>query len=136
MENFNTYTKKVILYKEECYLIQGAIFDVYKELGHGFLESVYQACLKSEFNRRGIPFSEQAELPIFYKGESTNLQFRADFICYGKILLEIKAVHEIIPEHRAQVLNYLKISKLQLGLLTNFGAFPRATVERVILQIS
>jgi GxxExxY protein len=122
-----------ILYKEESYAIQGAVFEVYKELGYGFLESVYQECLGKEFSVRGIPYVKQVDLPVLYKGEPVNLTYRVDFICYEKIMLELKAVQMIKNEHRAQLMNYLKISGLRLGLLINFGTCPRATVERIIL---
>jgi GxxExxY protein len=133
MDNINQQMQHGILYKEECYVIQGAIFEVYKTLGNGFLESVYQECLIREFSSRSIPFQNQPELPIFYKGEPVNLTFKPDFVCYDKIILELKTVHEIKDEHRAQLLNYLKITNLRLGLLVNFSHHPRVAIERVIL---
>jgi GxxExxY protein len=122
-----------ILYKEECFLIQGAIFEVYRELGCGFAEGVYQSALAKEFELREIPYKSQSEMTIEYKGFSLNQTFRPDFFCFDKIILELKAVKDTCEEHKAQVLNYLKVSKLRLGLLVNFGHYPRATVERVIL---
>lgn len=122
-----------ILYKDECYLIQGAVFEVYKEIGSGFFESVYQLCLEKELKDRGIPFRSQPELTIYYKNEDLGLVFRPDFLLYDKIIMEIKAAKEIAEEHRIQVYNYLKASHLKLGLLANFGHQPRATIERIIL---
>ncbi len=133
MELEEKISPQKILYKEECFAIQGAVFEVYRELGHGFLESVYQECLSREFVSRGILFVSQPDMPIVYKGELTGLTFRPDFVCFDKVLLELKSVKETNAEHRAQVINYLKVSGFRLGLLINFGNHPRATVERIIL---
>ena len=122
-----------ILYKDEVYAIQGAVFDVYREMGCGFLEPVYQECLEKELKVRGIPFESQKELQLSYKGEVLNLTYKPDFICYGNIIVELKAVKEIDDVHRAQVFNYLKATGLRLGLLVNFGHCPKATVERIIM---
>jgi GxxExxY protein len=122
-----------ILYKEESYAIQGAVFEVYRVIGCGFLEAVYQECLAKELKRRGIPFSAQVELFISYKGEKLLQTYRVDFVCYEKIIVELKAIKEVGDEHRAQVFNYLKASGMRLGLLVNFGHFPKATVERIAL---
>ena len=122
-----------ILYKEECFDIQGAVFDVYREMGNGFLEAVYQECLEKEFLRREIPFVSQQELKLVYKGEILTQTYKPDFICYGKIIVEIKAVSLIKPEHKAQLINYLKSTQMGLGLLINFGCYPKATVNRFIL---
>jgi GxxExxY protein len=122
-----------ILYKEEVYAIQGAIFDVYREMGCGFMEPVYQACLEKEFKLCGIPFESQKELQLSYKGEVLNLTYKPDLVCYGVIIVELKAVKEIDDIHRAQVFNYLKATGLRLGLLVNFGHYPKATVERIVI---
>lgn len=122
-----------ILYKDEVYAIQGAAFDVYREMGCGFLEPVYQECLEKELNLRGIPFEAQKELRLIYKGETLNQTYKPDFVCYGSIIVELKAVKEIDDVHRAQVFNYLKATGMRLGLLINFGHYPKATVERIIL---
>lgn len=122
-----------ILFKDECYLIQGAIFEVYKEMGAGFLEAVYQECLEKELRRRAIPFESQKNLPLVYKGEPLVQTYKPDLICFGKIIVELKAVKEIAPEHRAQVFNYLKASGLRLALLVNFGHHPKVQIERIIL---
>lgn len=122
-----------LLYKDESYQIQGAIFDVYREMGAGFLESVYQECLEKELSRRKIPFQRQAEIRLAYKGERLAQYFVADLICFGSILLELKACKALEPIHRAQVLNYLKATGLRLGLLVNFNAHPRVRIERIVL---
>lgn len=122
-----------ILYKEECYSIQGAIFEVYREMGCGFLENVFQECLEKEFRYREIPFQSQRGMQIFFKGEPLEQTYKADFFCFDKIVLEIKAVKNLLPEHRAQVHNYLKASKARLGILANFGHFPQVEIERIIL---
>ncbi|MGK5095512.1 GxxExxY protein [Deltaproteobacteria bacterium TL4] len=122
-----------ILYKEECYQIQGAIFEVYREMGCGFLESVYQECLEKELLKREIPFLAQQELKLFYKGEVLKQTYKPDLICFDKIIVELKALSQVTGDHRAQVLNYLKATRLSLGLLVNFGHYPKATVERLVL---
>ena len=122
-----------ILFKDEVYAIQGSIFDVYREMGCGFLEPVYQECLEKELKVRGIPFESQKELRLRYKGEVLDLTYKPDLICYGNIIVELKAVKEINDVHRAQVFNYLKATGLRLGLLVNFGHYPKATVERIIM---
>jgi GxxExxY protein len=122
-----------IIYKEESYLIQGAVFEVYKELGAGFLESVYQECLEIEFQKRSIPFVAQKEITIVYKGQEIKQYFKADLLCYDKIIIELKAVIELNDIHRAQVMNYLKATGFRLGMLVNFCAFPGVKIERIVL---
>jgi len=122
-----------ILYKDEVYAIQGAVFDVYREMGCGFLESVYQECLEKELKARGIPFESQKELRLSYKGDILNLTYKPDLVCYSTIIVKLKAVKDINDVHRAQVFNYLKATSLRLGLLVNFGHYPKATVERIIM---
>ncbi len=99
-----------LLFKDESYVIQGAIFEVYREMGCGFLEAVYQECLQRELSDRNIPFSSQPVLSMSYKGKSLDQCYKPDFICYDKIILELKAVQEIAPAHEAQLHNYLKAS--------------------------
>jgi len=122
-----------IVYKQESYLITGAIFEVYKELGSGFLEAVYQDCLSREFSRQKIPFTAQPELTIWYKDEPIAHTYKPDFICFEKIIIELKAVTELSPIHRAQLVNYLKITRLNLGLLVNFCSHPKVQIERFAL---
>lgn len=124
-------TNDSLLYPDECYNIQGAIFEVYKEMGSGFLETVYQECLEKEFNALSIPFESQVELKLTYKNEPLEQTYKPDFICYNKIIVEIKAVKEIASEHHAQLLNYLKATKLKLGLLVNFGHYPKVDIVRM-----
>ena len=132
--NHETHVRhEKILYKDECYDIQGAIFEVYREMGCGFLEAVYQECLERELTTRGISFVAQPDLALKYKGEPLKQIYKPDFICFGKIILELKAVKEIAPEHKAQVINYLKATGMRLGLLINFGHHPKAQIERIIL---
>ena len=122
-----------ILYKDETFKVQGAVFEVYREMGCGFLEAVYQECLERELYLRGIQFYAQKELQLKYKDAPLKQTNKPDFICYEKIIVELKAVKDVSAEHRAQVFNYLKATGLRLGLLINFGHYPKATVERIIL---
>jgi len=122
-----------IVYKQECFQIYGAIFEVYKELGSGFLESEYQECLGREFARQNIPFTAQPDLTIWYKDEQIEQTYKPDFLCFDKIIIELKAVTKLSPIHTAQVLNYLKITKKRLGLLVNFCAYPKVQIERITL---
>ena len=121
-----------LLFEQETFSIRGAIFEVYRELGCGFLEAVYQECLKKELTARNIPFIAQPQLSLFYKREQLNQTYKPDFICYDSIILELKALSGLTGEHRAQLLNYLKATDLKLGLLVNFGSYPKAVVERLV----
>lgn len=121
-----------LLFREESYRIRGAVFEVYREMGCGFLESVYQECLEREFRSRGIPAVAQQELGLLYKGETLVQTYRPDFVCFDAVIVEIKAVREITDEHRAQVHNYLKASGHRLGLLVNFGHHPGVEIERIV----
>ena len=124
---------KDLLFKDECYGIQGAVFEVYREMGCGFLEAVYQECLEKELANREIPFVPQPVLQLIYKGETLRQTYRPDLICHGSIIVELKALLKTTDEHKAQVLNYLKATGKHLGLLVNFGCHPKATVERLVL---
>jgi GxxExxY protein len=121
-----------LIYAEEAYEIQGAIFEVYKVIGCGFLEAVYQECLEKEFTLQDIPFESQIELKIDYKGQTLKQTYKPDFICFDKIIVEIKAVKELTKEHQAQVINYLKATDMRLGLLVNFGSYPKVEIKRLI----
>lgn len=121
-----------VVYKDESYALMGACFEVYKDKGCGFLEAVYQECLELELEMRGIPFQPQAELSLSYKGRRLLQTYQPDFICFGKIIIEIKAVSGLIDEHRAQVHNYLKSTGYRLGLLVNFGHYPKLQYERIV----
>jgi GxxExxY protein len=122
-----------ILYPEESYVIIGACFEVYKDKGCGFLEPVYQECLEIEFEYQGIPFFPQKELKLSYRDRKLKQGFKPDFVCYDKIIVEIKAVSELVGDHRAQILNYLSATGMKLGLLINFGHYPKLEYERFIL---
>jgi len=102
-------------------------------MGSGFLEAVYQECLEKEFALKKIPFKSQKEIRSRYKNIPLNQTYRADFICFDSILIEIKAVSRILDVHRAQVLNYLRATNLKLGLLLNFSSFPKVDIERIVL---
>lgn len=110
-----------LLHKNESFKIIGAAMEVHKTLGCGFVEPVYQEALAIEMAKRNIPFEREKELAINYKGNKLSKTFRADFICYNKINLELKAVSEFTDEHYAQIYSYLKASKMDLGILINFG---------------
>ena len=119
-----------LIYEEETYAIRGAVFEVYREMGCGFLEPVYQECLELEFNRRDVPYVAKEELRLSYKGDVLRQLYKPDFLCFGKIVVELKAVKQLVPEHEAQLLNYLKATGMKVGLLVNFGSYPDAEVER------
>jgi GxxExxY protein len=121
------------LYQEETHEIRAVIFEVYHQMGPGFLENVYQECLQKEFNERKIPNTSKTPVKLYYKNMPLEQTYQPDFICNDKIIIEIKALKALAPEHRAQIINYLKASKLRLGLLVNFGAHPKAQIERYVV---
>jgi GxxExxY protein len=123
-----------ILYKQESYEIMGACFEVYRNKGCGFLEGVYQECLQIELGLRGIPFDAQPTLCLDYKGTRLCQTYVPDFICYGKIILELKAVSELTDQHRAQLLNYLRATDHRLGLLIDFAHYPKIQWERLVFE--
>ena len=123
----------MIIYKEESYKIVGAAFNVYNILGSGFLEAVYQEALEIEFQRQGIPFTREKDLKIHYNGIELKQTYKADFICYDKIIVELKAVNTLEDIHRTQVFNYLHATGYKLGLLLNFGCSNELEMERVVL---
>lgn len=110
-----------IIYKRESYKIISTCISVHKELGCGFFESVYQEALAIEFRHCDIPFEQEKRLDIYFKGIKLRKNYIADFICYDKIILELKAISQISTEHESQLLNYLKATNLKLGILINFG---------------
>lgn len=122
-----------LICRDESYRIMGASFEVYKEKGCGFLEGVYQECLEIEFEMQGILFVSQKPLGLTYKGRPLKQRYTTDFICYDKIIVELKAVSELTDEHRAQGLNYLHATRYKLGLLINFGHHPKLQYERLVL---
>lgn len=121
-----------MLYAEETFRVRGAIFDVHTTMGPGFLEAVYQECLALEFSARGIPFAAQKLLALEYKGRALRQTYAADFVCFDKIVIELKVARVLAPEHRAQVINYLRATGIRVGLLVNFGE-AEAKIERFAL---
>lgn len=111
-----------LLFKDEVYNIIGAAMDVHKELGSGFLESVYSEAFEYELEEKGIPFKKEQQIDIYYKHIKLDKKFRFDFLCYDEVVVELKAVSNLVSEHEAQLLNYLKATDKKLGLLINFGA--------------
>ena len=122
-----------LLFEEESYAIRGAAFEVYKEMGNGFLEAVYQECMEKELTRMGIPFRAQQELTLSYKSETLEQTYKPDLICFDQIIVELKAVSELLPHHEAQLINYLKATGMKLGFLVNFGSHPSIQIERRVL---
>ncbi|MBU0716509.1 MAG: GxxExxY protein [Verrucomicrobia bacterium] len=120
-----------LIYKDEAFKIMGACFEVYKDKGCGFLEPVYQECLEIELDLQGVPFISQKSLTLEYKGRQLKQTYSPDFICYDKIIMEIKAVSQLADEHRAQLINYLQATGFKLGLLVNFGHYPKIEWERI-----
>ena len=110
-----------MIYPHEAYEIIGAAMDVHNTLGQGFLESVYQEVLEIEITKRNIPFTAQAKIQIQYKDVPMEHYFIADFVCYDKIIVELKSVSTILPEHEAQIINYLRATGFKLGILLNFN---------------
>jgi GxxExxY protein len=122
-----------LIYPDESYAIIGACFNVYKDKGCGFLEPVYQECTEIELEFQKNPFAAQKRMKLTYRGRELKKTFKPDFICYEKIIVELKAVSHLIDEHRAQVINYLNATGMQLSLLVNFGHYPKLEYERIIL---
>ena len=123
----------MLIYSQYSYAINGAAFHVYNKLGHGFLESVYQEALEIEFKRRNIPFEREKELKIIYDGFELKQTYKADFVCYDKVIVELKAVSCLDDAHRSQVFNYLHATGYKLGLLYNFGYPDGLAGERIIV---
>lgn len=121
-----------LIHPELSYKIMGACFEVSKEKGCGFLEAVYQECLELEFADQDIPFVAQPSLQLTYKGRPLKRTYEPDFVCAGEIVVEIKAVSALTDEHRAQVHNYLRATGHRLGLLVNFGHYPKVESERIV----
>ena len=124
-----------LIYKDESYKIIGACMEVHNELGCGFLESVYQEALAKEFFLQNIIFEKEKQILINYKGYSLNKNFFADFICFDKIIIELKAIDNLASEHEAQVINYLKATNMKLGLLVNFGK-EKLEYKRLVRNIT
>ena len=121
-----------LLFKDEAYAIVGAAMEVHLELGPGFLEGVYGDALALEFEERGIPFTREVDIPVLYKGKPLSHTYRADFLAFGQIIIEIKAIKNLGNVERAQALNYLKATKHQLALLLNFGSSQLDRIRLVL----
>ena len=121
-----------LIYQEESYAIIGAAQEVHSNLGSGFLEAVYQEAMEMELTDRNIPFISQKELEIKYKNRILKKKYYADIICYDRIIIELKTVKSLLPEHIAQVMNYLKASDMKLGLLFNFAS-ESLELKRIVL---
>ena len=120
-----------LIFEDLTYKIRGALFEVYKEKGCGFLEDVYQECLEIELGLQEMEFQAQHPLTLKYKGRSLKKRYIPNFIIAGKIIVEIKAARDLNDEHRAQLHNYLKATGYKLGLLVNFGHYPQIQKERI-----
>jgi GxxExxY protein len=120
-----------IIYKRESYAIIGACFEVYNEKGCGFLEPVYQECLGIEFEYQQAPAIPKPSLSLSYRGRTLIQTYEPDYVCFGKIIVELKAVSALTDEHRAQLLNYSHATGFELGLLVNFGHYPKLEYERI-----
>ena len=123
----------MIYYKNECYDIIGAAMKVHKVLGAGFLEAVYQEAFGIELQRRGIPYKREQEIRVVYDGIELQQKYKADFICYDDIVVELKATSSLEDVHYAQVLNYLKATGCKLGLLISFGRQEELLWKRIVL---
>jgi len=122
-----------LILKEEVYAIAGAAMEVYYTLGVGFLEPVYQEALAIEFNGRGIPYVREERLKIYYKGIALEKIYRPDFVCYDQIIVELKSQFRLTPVEEGQIINYLKITNMHVGLLMNFGARPKLEWKRYVI---
>jgi len=121
-----------MLFREESYRIIGACFEVYNELGSGFLDAVYQEALRREFQGQGIPFQEKPQIELCYKGTRLDQTYQPDFLCYDQIIVELKAAKVLGDDHRAQTINYLNATRKRLALLVNFGHYPKLESERLV----
>ncbi len=124
----------MIVYRQESYEIIGAAFDVYNKLGHGFLEAVYQEAFEIELKKREIPYEREKEIKIYYDGQELKQTYKADFVCYDKIIVELKAVSELEESHHAQVYNYLHATGYKLGILLNFGCSDGLEKDRIEIK--
>lgn len=121
-----------IIFEDMTYSVRGALYSVYNEMGSGLPEKVYQECLVIEFSRRGIQFLTEPHIQLHFRDRLLTTSIRPDFICYGPIIVEIKAIMELEDRHLGQLLSYLRCTKLNLGLLVNFGTHPDLQIKRVL----
>jgi GxxExxY protein len=121
-------------YKEEGYRLMGAAFEVYNTQGFGMSEEINQECIEIELGLRGIAFNRKEELQCFYKGRELNKRYVPDLCVFGSLIVELKAVTQLLPEHEAQLLNYMRISRQPVGYLINFGCKDSLEWKRFILS--
>jgi len=119
--------------QDEVYAIAGAAMEVYYSMGTGFLEPVYQEALSLEFSHRAIPFECQKELDLYYKETKLSKKYIADFICFDQVIIELKVVPRLTNIEEAQLLNYLKITKMRVGILANFGSRPKLEWKKYVM---
>ena len=122
------------IYKDEGYKLMGAAFEVYNELGYGLAEEIYQESLEIELESRAIPFRSKQELKCFYKGRELKKRYVPDLIVFGCLVTELKSVSQLAPEHEAQLVNYMRITKQPVGYLINFGHKDTREWKRFILS--
>lgn len=122
------------MFKEEGYQFMGAAFEVYNQLGYGMAEEVYQQSLEIELELRAIPFLTKHELAVFYKQRQLETRYKPDFVVFDGIVVELKAVAELLPEHEAQLFNYMRISRRNVGYLVNFGSKNELQWKRFVLS--
>ena len=132
MKNIAEYGTTELVLKDEVYAIVGAAIEVHRELGAGFLEPVYQEAMEIELRSRNIPFESQKRLVICYKGHQLQKDYVADLVCYGQVIIELKALDRLSGKEEAQLLNYLKATGLRVGLLINFGSAGRLEWKRFV----
>ena len=125
---------KAEIYKDEGYQLMGAAFEVYNDRGYGLAEEIYQECLEIELGLRGIAFQPKAELRCFYKGRELKKRYIPDLVVFGGLVVELKAVTELVPEHEAQLFNYMRIARQPVGYLINFGHKDTLEWKRLILS--
>ena len=121
----------MLFFEEEIYAIRGAIFEVYKTLGNSFIESFYQKALEHELTLRQIPFVAQKYIPAIYKGKEIGY-YKPDFVCYDKIVVELKSREKTTEDEQRQIVNYLNLGGYELGILVNFGAYPKVFIQRIV----
>ena len=122
------------IYKDEGYKLMGAAFEVYNEQGYGLAEEIYQESLEIELELRGIPFQSKRELACFYKGRELKKRYVPDLSVFDSVVVELKAVTQLLPEHEAQLINYMRVSKQPVGYLINFGHKDTLEWKRFILS--
>ena len=120
------------LFEQEGYNLMAAAFEVYNEMGNGYLEEVYQECLEQELVSRQIPFCPKSELTIHYKGRPLKKRYVPDLVVHGEVVVELKAAKQLAPEHEAQLLNYLKATRKPVGYLVNFGSPGKLDWKRMV----